>query len=1330
MDWAHLQLQLAGDTQQRVSGLTHLEAFCQSADLDTHQAGELADACIQLLKDSNFKISHGSLQILVQAAQRHAAALRPFLDSLLPSVVGKLGDMKAVACSASEGHLQALSARFHHDRKQMQMNQDTPIAKVPSAQSLASQRDSRPSESLSGALSDQTSEAAIIGSEHELRATLDTIAGQLDAQSDWNKRIAALQRFEALVKGGAAMFPGFLEMLQRMREPLILQLADRRSAVSRQTCHLIGELAAAMQSSFEPMALILFPELLKTLIITVQVMADAADACCHTIIQQCLSLRLMVRTCDTIKTDKNAKLRQHCSIYLLQMVTGWPASSWQRCLPALETALKASCQDAQSSTRETGRATFAAYAAALPSAAQDFLAKLDAGLQSRLRQALHSAPMQPLTSRSQHTSSALERPQTSARATAPQAPPPLARPLTAPSRACSHLASGPSPRPVQAGATSLPLQDRTLPRRASTAAPRDASNHYSGVTSASISYDDTDEVEASSARGRRIGRTSLGGAALRIHLPHREELGNGAVTPAAQRPAARRVSMMHQLPPASAATSQASRLNHRAAPAHPALSALPRAQHGEAPGSTWGVPAYEPPSIAVAVSRALVHFEDSKSADWKDKAEALEELGQALARLAEERAAGDAGPAPETVVEAANTVLAACAHALSLEALLPAMTKAVGATKAVRPRLSILHFFIHQASQCKQSHGASTHPIRTWVARVAGLTTDKLSELRRGAADALAAMYHLSQDALLSSILTAPPSQQLAVRQALSSLLPTLDSELQQASIAYNIGFQLGSPARRSPPSPAGRSHTSLRSSPAHTQSNASSPESSQVRSHQLWRTDSQTSEADSQPVMHISRPAPAGMDLLRICDADHSSWQAANTVQEPEQPNVGTDSLQARSHDALQDRMTDEPAAQRRMASNDLAGSHLGSVEMPVGHGKQHGPMVDARLPDSSSRGMNEVTARTAEAMPLSRASEWVFCQNQGSIGPSREQELAHQRSTGLRSSSDSGLGEQALGQSGPTAWGPGNRERGHEHAAGSSHLLAAQAPEIPNVQQIPDPTAQGGPSGQAQGPRQPLAAKHQQPADQYAGLLPISPMSGQRWPGQENAGPAANRGVKLSQEPGQPLPGLQSTNSMQESQPSLATPLTGQEATAFTLQTLCANLRSGVDSEIEHACICSRQLASQQAGWLESSLQSLLPAIIVACCHPSSLAAGHAGRVLEAIESQALADACVDVMRPDLIRLSGTSSAAEAAPLQAIIKSVTRLVPRLLRPEACANQILPSLFRAFHHPTADVRKGVVFCLVEFWQRAGDSLTPALSALTPSQHKLVTIYMNRRQKL
>ena len=51
-------------------------------------------------------------------------------------------------------------------------------------------------------------------------------------------------------------------------------------------------------------------------------MADAADACCLTIIQQCISQRLLSRVCQFIQNDKNAKLRQHCSTYLLQVNKG------------------------------------------------------------------------------------------------------------------------------------------------------------------------------------------------------------------------------------------------------------------------------------------------------------------------------------------------------------------------------------------------------------------------------------------------------------------------------------------------------------------------------------------------------------------------------------------------------------------------------------------------------------------------------------------------------------------------------------------------------------------------------------------------------------------------------------------------------------------------------------------------------------------------------------------------------------------------------------------------------------------------------------------------
>ena len=76
----------------------------------------------------------------------------------------------------------------------------------------------------------------------------------------------------------------------------------------------------------------------------------------------------------------------------VQMIRSWPSSSWERCLPTVDGALQCCCQDAQSTTRETGRAAFAAYAAVLPGPALECLSRLDAGLQARLRQALQTKP--------------------------------------------------------------------------------------------------------------------------------------------------------------------------------------------------------------------------------------------------------------------------------------------------------------------------------------------------------------------------------------------------------------------------------------------------------------------------------------------------------------------------------------------------------------------------------------------------------------------------------------------------------------------------------------------------------------------------------------------------------------------------------------------------------------------------------------------------------------------------------------------------------------------------------------------------------------------------
>ena len=57
----------------------------------------------------------------------------------------------------------------------------------------------------------------------------------------------------------------------------------------------------------------------------------------------------------------------------------------------------------------------------------------------------------------------------------------------------------------------------------------------------------------------------------------------------------------------------------------------------------------------------------------------------------------------------------------------------------------------------------------------------------------------------------------------------------------------------------------------------------------------------------------------------------------------------------------------------------------------------------------------------------------------------------------------------------------------------------------------------------------------------------------------------------------------------------------------------------------------------------------------------------------------------------------------------------------------LLPLILPAFKSPLVDVRKAVVFVLVEMYMVVGDSLHCHVSDLTPPQKKLLTIYIDRQ---
>jgi CLIP-associating protein 1/2 len=110
-----------------------------------------------------------------------------------------------------------------------------------------------------------------------------------------------------------------------------------------------------------------------------------------------------------------------------------------------------------------------------------------------------------------------------------------------------------------------------------------------------------------------------------------------------------------------------------------------------------------------------------------------------------------------------------------------------------------------------------------------------------------------------------------------------------------------------------------------------------------------------------------------------------------------------------------------------------------------------------------------------------------------------------------------------------------------------------------------------------------------------------------------------------------------------------------------------------------------------------------------------------LEQLVTTLDAQRCVRVLLPMVM-------VEEGAALQCSIHLLSKALPRL--PSAVLLEqlpaVIPGLTEAFRNPSADIRKAVVFTLVEIFVVLGEALWPYLNELNAAQLKLVTIYVNR----
>ncbi|PHT77786.1 CLIP-associated protein [Capsicum annuum] len=219
-------------------------------------------------------------------------------------------------------------------------------------------------------------------SEKELLREFENIGSTLVPEKDWSMRIAAMQKVEALVLGGAADYPCFRGLLKQLVGPLSTQLSDRRSSIIKQACHLLNFLSKELLGDFEACAEMFIPVLFKLVVITVLVIAESADNCIKTMLRNCKVGRALPRIADCAKNDKNAVLRARCCEYALLILEHWPdASEVQRSAELYEDLIKCCVSDAMGEVRSTARILYRMFARTWPERSRRLLSSLDPAIQ-------------------------------------------------------------------------------------------------------------------------------------------------------------------------------------------------------------------------------------------------------------------------------------------------------------------------------------------------------------------------------------------------------------------------------------------------------------------------------------------------------------------------------------------------------------------------------------------------------------------------------------------------------------------------------------------------------------------------------------------------------------------------------------------------------------------------------------------------------------------------------------------------------------------------------------------------------------------------------------
>ncbi|GAV63851.1 HEAT domain-containing protein/CLASP_N domain-containing protein [Cephalotus follicularis] len=371
--WAHKSWRVREEFARTVTSAISLFA---ATELPLQRA--ILPPILQMLSDSNLAVREAAI-LCIEEMYRQAGP--QFRDELqrhhLPTYMVK--DINA--------RLEKIEPQIHSSdglTSNFTVGEIKPASLNPKKSSPKAKSSSREM-SLFGGESDATEkpiEPIKVYSEKELTREFEKIASTLVPEKDWSIRIAAMQRVEGLVYGGAADYPCFRGLLKQLVNPISLQLSDRRSSIVKQACHLLSLLSKELLGDFEACAEVFIPVLFKLVVITVLVIAESADNCIKTMLRNCKVARILPRIADSAKNDRSAILRARCCEYALLILEYWAdAPEIQRSADLYEDLIRCCVADAMSEVRSTARMCYRMYAKTWPDRSRRLFLSFDAVIQ-------------------------------------------------------------------------------------------------------------------------------------------------------------------------------------------------------------------------------------------------------------------------------------------------------------------------------------------------------------------------------------------------------------------------------------------------------------------------------------------------------------------------------------------------------------------------------------------------------------------------------------------------------------------------------------------------------------------------------------------------------------------------------------------------------------------------------------------------------------------------------------------------------------------------------------------------------------------------------------